>query len=448
MDIEGYVRRNLKKGVSEDKIIDVGFKRVLELKDVNEEWAKKFVNAVIEEVKTTEKYKDIEDNDLKYLLGSSTSDVTMGKMGVGSRGQGDFFVHREIARIIGTTNQITEVDSTEQDDAGVVRADAKYVVVAVDGTHSRLSDFPFLAGFHVARAALRDVYVMGADAVALISDVHLADDGDVAKILEYTAGICAVSEAINVPLVAGSTLRVGGDMVLGDRLVSSVAAIGVIDEGKPTARKRAEVGDVILMTKGSGGGTISTTGLYYGDFDAINQTINVDFLKACKGLIKADLLKDIHVMTDVTNGGLRGDAYEISNTANVSLQVEKEKIYNLVDEKVLKMLENLNIDPLGVSIDSLLIIAPKDKVEEIKEHTGAEVIGVVAEGDTSYLIDNGEKIPLIPKFREAAYTPVKKIVGEQKPEDFEDMKSKVAKSCDEAIAKKDFVVKKLKNNIE
>jgi len=447
MDIERYVRKCLKKGISESKIIEDGFKKVIEVKDTDEGWARRFVEAVVEEVKTTEKYHESEDKNLKYLLDCPESGITMGKMGVGSRGEGDFFVHREIARIIESTNQDTEVDSTEQDDAGVVRANAEHVVVAVDGTHSRLSDFPFIAGFHVARAALRDVYVMGADAVAVISDVHLADDGDVSKIFDYTAGICAVSEAIDVPLVAGSTLRVGGDMVLGDRMVSAVGAIGTIEKGEPTARKRAEVGDVILMTEGSGGGTISTTALYYGMFDVINETINVDFLKSCKNLIENDLLKHIHVMTDVTNGGLRGDAFEITNTAKVSLEIYKEKVNELVNPKVLEMLQKLNIDPLGVSIDSLLIIVPKDKAGEIMEKTGAKQIGVVKEGEVSYLIDeNGEKELLIPKFREAAYTPVKKVVGEQKPDNFEEMKEKVRKTCDMAIEKKDFVVKEMFKN--
>ncbi|MBA2862370.1 AIR synthase-related protein [Methanococcus maripaludis] len=444
MDIERYVRKCLKKGISESKIIEDGFKKVIEVKDTDEGWARRFVEAVVEEVKTTEKYHESEDKNLKYLLDCPESGITMGKMGVGSRGEGDFFVHREIARIIESTNLETEVDSTEQDDAGVVKANAEHVVVAVDGTHSRLSDFPFIAGFHVARAALRDVYVMGADAVAVISDIHLADDGDVSKIFDYTAGICAVSEAVNVPLVAGSTLRVGGDMVLGDRMVSAVGAIGTIGKGEPTARKRAEVGDVILMTEGSGGGTISTTALYYGMFDVIKETINVDFLKSCKNLIENDLLKHIHVMTDVTNGGLRGDAFEITNTAKVSLEIYKEKVNELVNPKVLEMLQKLNIDPLGVSIDSLLIIAPEDKAGEIMEKTGAKQIGVVKEGDVSYLIDkNGEKELLIPKFREAAYTPVKKVVGEQKPDNFEEMKEKVKKTCDMAIEKKDFILKEM-----
>ena len=42
-----------------------------------------------------------------------------------------------------------------------------------------------------------------------------------AKLFDDTAGITTVSDALHVPLIAGSTLRVGGDMVLGDRMTAA-----------------------------------------------------------------------------------------------------------------------------------------------------------------------------------------------------------------------------------
>ncbi|WP_423793005.1 AIR synthase-related protein [Methanocaldococcus indicus] len=446
MDLEGYVRRCLRKNIPESKIIEDGFKRVLEFKEVDEEFAKKFIKAILEEVKISEKFREIDDKEIKYLLEYPSSGVTMGMFGVGSRGEGDFFVHKEIARIIKSTKLKAEVSADEQDDAGVVKVDnPKYIVSAIDGTHSRLSDFPFLAGFHVSKAALRDIYVMGAEGVALISDIHLADDGDVGKIFDFTAGICAVSELTKIPLIGGSTLRIGGDMVIGDRMVSAVGAIGIIKEGKPTARRNAKEGDIILMTEGSGGGTITTTAIYYGYFDVIKETLNVDFILDCQRLIENNLINKINTLTDITNGGLRGDAFEISKTAKVSLVFDKEKVYNTINKKVLKMLEELNIDPLGISTGSLMIICDEKTADEIKKVIKVEEVGYVEKGDKSYLIDGNKKIPLTPKFRESAYTPVKKVVGENKPDNFEEMKEKVKKAADEAIKKKDYIVKYIKN---
>jgi hydrogenase expression/formation protein len=91
-----------------------------------------------------------------------------------------------------------------------------------------------------------------------------------------------------------------------------------------------------------------------------------------------------------------------------------------------------------------MIICPEEYAEEIKKVTGAIEVGHVEEGNESYLVDGNKKMPLKPMFRESAYTPVKKVVGEKKPENFEEMKEKVKKACDEAIKKKDFAVKLLK----
>ncbi|HNR25852.1 MAG TPA: AIR synthase-related protein, partial [Methanobacteriaceae archaeon] len=289
-----------------------------------------------------------------------------------------------------------------------------------------------------------DVCVMGADPVALLSDLHLADDGDVGKLFDYTAGVCAVSELTGVPLVAGSTLRVGGDMVLGDRLVSAVGAVG-ISAHPPTARKEAQVGDVILLTEGSGGGTITTTAIYHGLFDVVWETMDISFIKASEAILKAGLLPQVHAMTDITNGGLRGDAHEISQTTGLGLEFHEDNIRDLVNPKVLEMLEMLDIDPLGVSVDSLMIIATKDvaqEVEKVVRRAGVEIdrIGRVDETGVPRLLTPTGEVELRPLFREAAYTKIKKIVGDLQPEDFQEMKKNVEKAALEAIAKKDKVV--------
>jgi hydrogenase expression/formation protein len=313
--------------------------------------------------------------------------------------------------------------------------------------HSRLSDFPFLAGFHVARAALRDVYVMGACPVALLSDIHVADDGDVAKIFDHIAGITTVSELTGIPLVTGSTLRIGGDMVIGERMTGGVGAVGTAES--LTARIQAKPGDVIIMTEGAGGGTVSTTALYYGMHEIVDETINLKFIDACEALFKAGLIGKIHAMTDVTNGGVRGDAKEIARTARVKLVFEEEKLRALVNKKVLAMLDKLEIDYLGVSLDALLIIAPPEYADEIIEFirekgVSIDVVGKVEKGGGAELIVNGKSCDFTPRFRESAYTPIKKLVGEKTPKNFDKMKEAVDRAAAQAVEKKEGIVKRLK----
>jgi len=430
MDLEGYTKRALRRGLAKEVIERTLAERILEVRDIPLNSAVRIAQAVVEEAERT-------------LCDRERSGVTMGNFGVGSRGSGDFYVHEEIARIIGKTSAI--VGSDQLDDSGVVRAKGELIVVTVDGMHSRLSDFPFLAGFHVTRASLRDIYVMGAQPVALFSDIHLADDGDVSKVFDYTAGIGAVADVMNVPLVTGSTLRVGGDVVIGDRLTGCVGAVGVTSDQGLTARINAREDDVILMTEGAGGGTITAAALYNGRSDVVKQTLNLKFLHACDRLLRDGLVTKIHAMTDVTNGGIRGDAEEISKTAHVKLVLEEEKIRRLIDPTVLTMLDDLQIDYMGVSIDSLLIVAPAQLEAEIKSTLNGIIkvdqVGHVESGSGAEALRDGKRFTITPKFRESAYTPVKKVVGEHADDqEIQQMRARVDLAAARALSKKEQMI--------
>ncbi len=439
MDIEGYAKRGLKNNDPdlEDKLTS----RILEVKKTTPEHARKLARAAIVEAKAT---LHVSGDALEPTI----SGVTMGEFGVGSRGIGDFYTHEKIAEVIGKTSAV--VDTTQLDDSGVVRSKdpGEYIIVTIDGIHSRLSDFPFLAGFHVARAALRDVYVMGARPVAMLSDIHVADDGDVAKIFDHIAGITAVAELSGIPLITGSTLRIGGDMVIGERMTGGVGAVGVSSD--LTARQQTLVGDVILMTEGAGGGTISTAALYYDMHEVVDETINIKFLEACEKILDSGLVRHIHAMTDVTNGGIRGDAKEISRTAGVKLVFDEKEMRKLVNPIVLRMLESLEIDYLGVSLDALLIIAPAEVAEDIMgtvRSAGVEIsiIGKVEEGSDAMIMVDGELRDFTPRFRESAYTPIKKMIGEEQPRNFEEMQKAIDRAALEAIGKKKRIIEKVRS---
>ena len=113
------------------------------------------------------------------------------------------------------------------------------------------------------------------------------------------------------------------------------------------------------MTEGAGGGTIATAAIYSGFPEVVEETINLNFLLTCEALIKSPVFDQIHAMTDVTNGGLRGDIFEMTETARCRMVVREEDTRSLVNPRVQKMLEALEIDFLGVSLDALLIVAPQ-----------------------------------------------------------------------------------------
>lgn len=437
MDLEGFVRRRLST-MAEAELVPLLARRIAEHKAIDEAGALGLAAAVVEEVRTSLRAEG-------PVCEMTESGVTMGRFGVGSRGTGDMHAHSCIADIIGQTG--AAVDALDLDDAGVVASAGGYTVVTVDGMHSRLSEFPFLAGFHVARAALRDVWVMGARPLAMLADVHVADDGDVARVFDFVAGIAAVGEAVRVPLVTGSTLRIGGDLVLGERLTGCVGAVGEAD--RLAARRGLRAGDLLLMTEGSGGGTISTSAIYGGFPEVVEETMNVEFLEACAHLAGKPVWGRLHAMTDVTNGGLRGDAHEMARTTGLGIVVDGERALSLVTPRVSRMLAALSIDPLGVSIDSLLVAGEPADLEEVARaleevDLRSEIVGEVRAEPGVRLRRGGREEAFAPRFRESPYTPVKKWVGEQTPPDFDEMAARVTAAAAAAKEKKAALVAALR----
>jgi hydrogenase expression/formation protein len=451
-DLEGLTRRLLRQKKSDEEILERLVQEYVDFKDIDKESAYTLANAVLIECKKSDISK-ISEPFIKELLDVNKANVTVGKQGVGCRGAGDFFVHKLIAEL-SETNRQPFLSPSSLDDAGAVKlSDIKgfegtedlIIVSKMEGIHSRLSDFPFICGFHVARACLRDLLVKGAEPISIMIDVHLGDDADVGKLFDFMAGISTIAELSHVPITAGSTLRIGGDMVIGDRLVGGISAIGLV-RNNLLARRNIQVGDKILMTEGAGGGTITTTAIYSGNHHVISETMNIKFLEACNVLLKKEYLKDIRAMCDVTNGGLRGDLYEINYEAKSGVTIYEDRVRELVNPVVLKLLEKVGVDYLGVSLDALLIYCSDSISEQIISDLAAinikcAEIGYVDNSKQVTMIYEGEeKRSILPQFRESAYTKIKQEIGEETPELKLEMEKKIEKAATEALKKRQKII--------
>ncbi|MFX1251741.1 MAG: AIR synthase related protein [Promethearchaeota archaeon] len=452
-DLEGLVRELTAHNKPKEEIIR---RLVLDIQTykpfLGEQDKENLAKTVYKEVSRTIDIP-IQNTFLKNIFSYTQAQASMNKLGVGCRGEGDQFVHQLLAEIA-VTSVPTFLGPKDQDDAGVVGYQGQNIAVAVDGTHSRLTDFPFLSGFHVTRAALRDIFVKGAQPVALLTDLHLADDGDVAKLFDFMAGIRAVSELSQVPLVAGSTLRIGGDMVIGKRFVSCVGCVGIINQHSALAsRKNIQEGDYILCTENAtGGGTIATTAIFSGNYEVVLETLNIRFLQAAQCLLKENLFPRVHAVVDWTNGGIRLDFNSMCENLGLGMTVNGTDVTAIVNPKVKAMLESLDIDYLGVSLDALVIFCPPENVNLIltalkQAQVPCRIIGkVVKEPKYLQLIDEqGKKERLVPGFRESAYTDVKKLVDKDSPSDKEFIKLQAQKAAKDAVEKANRVVQWIKN---
>ena len=86
MDLEGYARRLLEK-LNENQVKEMLIERIIEIKGFDWQRAEKWADAVILEVKNAY-------SKTLPILSYYRTGVKMGEFGVGSRGIGDFYVHR------------------------------------------------------------------------------------------------------------------------------------------------------------------------------------------------------------------------------------------------------------------------------------------------------------------------------------------------------------------
>jgi len=460
-DLEGLTRNLLRKRNSKTEIIERLKQEYLDYKNISPQDAELLSNAIYEECVKSDT-NSIRNKFIKNLLEIPRANVSIGKQGVGCRGLGDFFVHKLIAELSITKSEAF-LAPTSLDDAGAIQlgnyrdfrgkeftSSDVFIVSKMEGIHSRLSDFPFICGFHVTRAALRDLYVKGAKPISIMVDVHLGDDADVGKLFDFMAGISTISELTNVPITAGSTLRIGGDMVIGDRLVGGIAAVGVCK--RILARRNIIPGNKILMTEGSGGGTITTTAIYSGNHEVVKETLNIKFLKACEKLLSSDYTDKIHCMCDVTNGGLRGDLYEINYEAKCGVSIHEVKVKELVNSRVLNLLNQTGVDYLGVSLDSLLIYCDESISEKIINDLKSinikccEIGFVDDSNEVKFISVDKKSSTILPRFRESAYTKIKKQIGEKAPEDNKQMENMIEIAAKKALNKRKEILNHIISN--
>ncbi len=155
-DLEGLTRRLIEKGFNKEQIIERLVNEYRDFKYIEKKSAILHAEAIYEECKKSD-IKSVSDPLIRHLLDINKAKVTVGKQGVGCRGSGDFFVHKLIAEI-SETEKKAFLGPSSLDDAGAVRlSDVDgfktttdlIIVSKMEGIHSRLSDFPFLCGFHV-----------------------------------------------------------------------------------------------------------------------------------------------------------------------------------------------------------------------------------------------------------------------------------------------------------
>ncbi|HEX8104703.1 MAG TPA: selenide, water dikinase SelD [Solirubrobacteraceae bacterium] len=212
------------------------------------------------------------------------------------------------------------VGSDTADDAGVVRLRDDLAIVQTADFFTPIVDDPYWFGRIAATNALSDVYAMGGEPVSALNLVAfpLATLGGevLAEILR--GGGDAAAEA-------GAAV-VGGHSIDDPEPKYGMAVTGVVHPDEILMNKGGRAGDVLVLTKPLGAGTVAT---------AIKRELADEALVA-RGIEVMTTLNaaasrqaraaGAHALTDVTGFGLLGHTHEMAEASGLAAEIEAAAI--------------------------------------------------------------------------------------------------------------------------
>lgn len=164
-----------------------------------------------------------------------------------------------------------------------------------------------------------------------------------------------------------------------NQMVASVTAIGIGKKEDYKAREEAVPGDILLLTKGVG---IEGTGIIaYEKASELRDIIGEELLSEAKemldktsvvreGVVASPYVKGMH---DVTEGGILGAVWEMSEFYGLGADVYRERLR--IHRSTKAICDHYDIDPLKlISSGSMLIIVSPERIEELETRLDEEKI--------------------------------------------------------------------------
>jgi selenide,water dikinase len=205
-----------------------------------------------------------------------------------------------LADVLADLPQATHADvlSRPGDDAAILRYGEQFQVLTTDHLRAFTED-PALQARVAAIHALGDIWAMGAQPQTVLANIILPRMS--AELQErWLAEIMAAAAEV---FSAQGAAIVGGHTSLGSELTIGFTISGIC-EHEPLQLSGAQAGDVLLLTKPIGTGTLLAA-------EMAMQARGADVVAALQSMLQdqaaaAAILQDAHAMTDVTGFGLAG----------------------------------------------------------------------------------------------------------------------------------------------
>lgn len=207
----------------------------------------------------------------------------------------------------------------ELDDAAVWQLDEERALVVTTDFFTPVVDDPYDYGAIAAANSLSDIYAMGGKPFLALNVAALPPDLPPEISAEILRGGAEKARQAGVVVAGGHTVQ--------DKEPKyGLIAIGFLDPGKLIAKKGAQVGDKLVLSKPLGFGT-TTTALKSGQADPADVAEAVAWMKRLNNSA-AELALEFKVRggTDITGFSLLGHGYEMAQASQVGLHFSYQRI--------------------------------------------------------------------------------------------------------------------------
>jgi len=296
------------------------------------------------------------------------------------------------------------------EDAAVVDTGERYLVASTDP----ITFATDLIGWYAVHVNANDVATMGAKPLWFLATVLLPEgQSDEKLVREIFAQMKNACRSLGVSFIGGHT-EITPEL---PRPIVVGTMLGEVDKNRLVTSSGAQVGDVVLVTKGvpiEGTAIIArekasellSRGIPEELVERAQRFLFEPGISVVRDALIACSVANVHAMHDPTEGGLARGLWELAEASQVTIEVDTESFPIVPEGKSLCQVFGLN--PLGtISSGTLLICVAEEEVDKVMEALERENIPfarigkVTGKGEANVLValpdGKTERLPDFPK---------------------------------------------------
>lgn len=214
------------------------------------------------------------------------------------------------------------VDGGLFDDAAIYKVNEEIALVQTLDFFTPIVDTPLLFGEIAAANALSDVYAMGGKPKTAMGILAFP----LTSLPEHVI-VDVMQGASNKIAEAGANF-VGGHSIDDDTLKFGLSVTGFVNPQQVWTNAGAKVGDVLILTKPLGTGTMTASLKRQegSEEDIMEALLSMATVNNAVDYMTPELKAAVHAATDITGFGFSGHSMQLANASQVTLKVNSQKL--------------------------------------------------------------------------------------------------------------------------